>query len=244
MSVLPLIEKLRLLPANAFSRCLICDLPSRGLASVCTNCRAELPWLDRPCDRCGESLESMPALITRCNKCLLKSHTVDRCQGLFHYQSPIDKMIAGFKFKARFDFGSFLSRLLTESTKLAWQLRAPPELIVPVPLHRCRQRERGFNQAIVLARAVAEGNGIPLKRHHLRKLRDTPAQTSMSSAHARRANPVKAFALDTGNSEPVRSVALIDDVVTTMATVTAVTKVLKQSGVKHVEVWCLARTTR
>jgi ComF family protein len=135
------------------------------------------------------------------------------------------------------------ARLLGEllAGHLATLVGPRPELLLPVPLHPRRQRGRGFNQALELARPIARRLGVRLVADGCRRLRDTAAQSGLDAA-ARRRNVRGAFAVNT----PVggRRVALIDDVVTTGHTVTEMARVVAAAGAERVEVWCVARAPR
>lgn len=230
--------------AKLAGQCLLCDLPCATRSGLCRQCQRDLPWLDRACDRCGESLANMPALMQTCNRCLLSPPAFASCQGVFEYAAPVDRMIMAFKFQGRLDHGQCLAHLLADTAALTWQQRPPPQLIVPVPLHPRRQRQRGFNQAIIIARRLSHASGIAFAPGLLTRDRDGPAQSTLTSAADRVSNTAGAFSLEKKLDPGVRSVAIVDDVVTTMATVTAITKVLKKAAVRHVEIWCLARASR
>lgn len=119
----------------------------------------------------------------------------------------------------------------------AFRACARPDLVVPVPLHRRRLRDRGYDQAALLAAAWARGMALPLGRHALRRVRDSRPQTRLSSAERRR-NLQGAF--EAVAALPP-SVALVDDVLTTGSTVRAAAAALRDAGVREVQVWVLAR---
>lgn len=114
-----------------------------------------------------------------------------------------------------------------------------PQYLLCVPLHGERLRERGFNQALELARPLARALAIPLDVHSLVRTRPTQAQTGLDAA-ARRQNLRKAFEFRPGNS-PARHVALLDDVMTTGSTLRECARVLRRGGIERVDVWALAR---
>lgn len=113
-----------------------------------------------------------------------------------------------------------------------------PQLLIPVPLHPKRYRERGFNQAIEISRHLSSNLNIPLAMNLCVRHRITPPQTSLGKKE-RKTNLRNAFRL----AAPIATdhVAIIDDIVTTGATVTELTKTLKKAGVKRTEIWCIAR---
>jgi ComF family protein len=113
-----------------------------------------------------------------------------------------------------------------------------PEALIPVPLHPNRLRERGFNQALELARPIASQLNIPLAADLCRRVRATPNQTQLA-ANKRRSNVRRAFEIKT--QKLPGHVAIIDDVITTGSTVEELAYRLNRAGVKQVEVWSLAR---
>jgi ComF family protein len=149
----------------------------------------------------------------------------------------LDLLETRFKFGRDLAAGRVLSEVLIEQAQ-----RAPPPLpdvLVCVPLHRTRLRERGFNQAVELARPLARTLGIALSNDLLERTRDTRAQTGLD-AIARRRNLRGAFAVSAKRPIP-RHIALFDDVMTTGSTVRECARVLRRAGAERVDVWALAR---
>ena len=116
-----------------------------------------------------------------------------------------------------------------------------PEAILPVPLHSTRLRERGFNQALELARPMAQALALPLLIHHSQRTRATVAQTSLS-AKQRRKNIRGAFQVT--QPLPARHIAIVDDVMTTGQTINELAKTLRKAGATHIDVWVCARAER
>ena len=114
----------------------------------------------------------------------------------------------------------------------------PPEYLIPVPLHRNRYRQRGFNQAIEIAQSLSRELAIPLNLNACVRLRDTPHQIDLS-AKQRRKNMKHAFAAR--GLSTIRHVAIVDDVMTTGATASELAIALKNAGVDRVDVWVCAR---
>ena len=114
-----------------------------------------------------------------------------------------------------------------------------PQALVPVPLHPARLRQRGYDQALELARRLARLGGLPVRADALRRVRATAAQTRLDAA-ARQRNLQAAFAVRAGVTLPAH-VALVDDVMTTGATLHACARVLLAAGVRRVDAWCIAR---
>jgi ComF family protein len=222
------------------SRCLVCTAPGLEGLDLCAACADGLPWNHAACPRCALPL---PAAET-CGACLRREATLarrgrrpalDAVHAGFVYAAPVDRLLPRFKFHRDLAAGGLLSQLLAEST--AGLPR--PDVLVPVPLHRARLRRRGYDQALELARPLARALELPLQPDLLQRVRATAPQSELSAA-ARRRNLRGAFAVAPNVPVPAR-VALVDDVMTTGATLHAAAEALKRAGVQHVEAWVCAR---
>ncbi|HJW80866.1 MAG TPA: ComF family protein, partial [Acidiferrobacterales bacterium] len=182
-----------------------------------------------------------------CGACQKQPPAFARTVALYRYAPPVDHFIRALKFHQQLG----LARLLGE--QLAQRLvteTARPDVIMPVPLHSARLRERGYNQALEIARPVARTLNIPLDFRSLLRVRATAPQTGMTVA-ARRKNLRGAFALrdDPGgvvaamDFDAVRNrrVALVDDVMTTGSTVQAAAQCLLAAGAEKIDIWVVAR---
>jgi ComF family protein len=157
------------------------------------------------------------------------------------YEYPLDRIIAGAKFRQRLDFAAALGGLLAD------YLCGPagvlpdefPDVIVPVPLHRRRLAARGFNQAAEIATPVAQRFGLPLRLDVCARVRHTIEQTLLTG-HARRRNLVGAF-IARRELEGLR-VAIVDDVLTTGSTARAVATAIMAAGARSTQIWTVART--
>jgi ComF family protein len=158
------------------------------------------------------------------------------------YEYPVDRLVAGAKFRRRLQDARLLGELLAEA--LADAIRAgrveSASLIVPVPLHPRRLGLRGYNQALEIARPVAARIGLSLAAEVCRRIRATREQAGLPAVERRR-NVRRAFAVREGAVRGVR-VAIVDDVVTTGSTVAALAQALRGAGVADVQVWSAART--
>ncbi|PWK82124.1 ComF family protein [Fulvimonas soli] len=213
-------------------RCLLCGAPGADGLDLCAACAAELPRNRSCCARCALPLPAPAAL---CGRCQRRAPPWDAAWVPFRYAWPLDRLETRFKFGRDLAAGRTLARL--------WQREARPaplpQLIVPVPLHPRRLRTRGHNQALELARPLAAALGVSLHRDALRRVRATEAQTELAAV-ARRRNVRGAFALREGVALPAH-VALLDDVLTTGATLAECARVLRRAGVRRVDAWALAR---
>ena len=157
------------------------------------------------------------------------------------YEHPVDELVRRLKYQGVIAHARVLGVLLAA---VATRRGALPNLLVPVPLHAARWRERGFNQAAVIARYAGHLLGIPVARHATARVRDTPSQTALD-VHARRLNVRGAFAVRDGRAHARLSaaghVAIVDDVITTGSTVNELRRVLLAAGVRRVEAWAVAR---
>lgn len=211
--------------------CLICSTPTTTQHRLCEACKQQLPWITNHCQICG--LPQVESGI--CGQCLANRPRFTSCRALFRYQEPIDKLITQLKFNNQLHIAKLFASLLVETFDTS---KPTPELLIPVPLHRKRQRQRGFNQALEIARPVSKALQIPIDIHSCIRVKSTQAQSELP-AKKRRYNIKNAFQIchDIG----AKHVAIIDDVVTTGSTVNELSKNLKQRGVKCIEIWCLAR---
>jgi ComF family protein len=213
-------------------RCLLCGAPGADGVDLCAACVAELPRNRSCCARCALPLPVSAAL---CGACQRHAPPWDAAWAPFRYGWPLDRLESRFKFGRDLAAGRALATLWQrESMPLS-----KPALLLPVPLHRARLRQRGYNQALELARPMARGFGLPLRHDVLQRLKATDAQTELDAA-TRRRNVRGAFAVHAGVALPAH-VAILDDVMTTGATLAECARVLKRAGVARVDVWALAR---
>ncbi|MDP1525376.1 MAG: ComF family protein [Rhodocyclaceae bacterium] len=217
--------------------CLLCGMAS-GTAAVCPGCLSDLPRLATPrCPICATPL-CVPA--PACGACLSHPPTYDATHAAWRYGYPLDALIHLLKF----GHGQALRRFASADF-LASQMRvdAPGDatLLIPVPLSHQRLRERGFNQALELARPLANILKLPLDATSLTRERDTPPQ-SLLPWRARKNNVRHAFSCSTDFSG--QSVIVVDDVMTTGATLDAIARILKDHGATRVTNWVAARAVK
>ena len=213
-------------------RCLLCNAAGDHDLDLCSACAVELPRNHSCCARCALPL-AIPAAF--CGECQRSLPPWDTAWAPFRYGWPLDRLESRYKCSSDLAAGRMLSEL--------WQREPPPprlpQLLLTVPLHRSRLRRRGYNQALELARPLARKLGVPLSHDALLRRHSTTAQTELDAV-ARRRNVHGAFALRDGITLPAH-VAVLDDVMTTGATLAECTRVLRRAGVKQVDVWALAR---
>ena len=208
-------------------------LRERLLVEVCLLCDA--PAAERP-NLCAACAQDLAALAWR-----LPGSPVTRLHAAFVYAPPVSTLIRAFKFRGDLAAGLTLGSLLAERCRE--QPGPRPDVLVPVPLHPSRLRQRGFNQAQELAEALGRRLELPLMPHLCRRVRDTVPQSDLGSARERLRNVTGAFAVS-ATIPDIQHVALVDDVVTTGATTRELSRVLRRAGVRRVDVWACARPAR
>ena len=211
-------------------RCLVCSERGVDRLDLCVDCRAALPWNEGGCPRCALPL----APGADCPRCRAAPPPFTHAHAAFRYEFPVDRLLPRLKFHGDLAAGALLATLLHWSLDPAQR----PQVLVPVPLHRARLRQRGFDQALELAKSLAGATGLPLLAGRLQRRRRTRAQTELGAA-ARRGNVLGAFALLPGPALPAH-VALVDDVLTTGATAGECAHVLLDAGVARVDLWAVA----
>ncbi len=221
-------------------RCLLCDERCEG-QPLCSPCEADLPWLDGRCTVCAVPLPSRGLV---CGECLKRPPSYDHVEVPWRFAFPVDALITRFKHQARWPYGRLLGERLAHHLEHAFADGLPrPDLLLPVPLARRRLRQRGFNQAQMLADWLSRPLGIATDARVLDRVLDTLAQQQLDAA-TRRRNLRQAFAIATAADVKGRHLALVDDVLTTGATAEALARLLKRAGAERVDVYCLARTPK
>ncbi|WP_328986818.1 ComF family protein [Thiorhodovibrio winogradskyi] len=218
--------------------CVLCGAAGFGELDLCLGCLADLPDIAPSCGCCALPLPAGAPDGMRCGGCQRQPPAYDRCIALFRYQGAVTRLIGDFKFRQRLHLGRLFGQLLAEAAR--WQPDVSlPELLVPVPLHPSRLRQRGYNQSLEVARVASHELGIDVDGGRIERVVATPPQLRLARAE-RQSNVRDAFRV----RQPLcaRHVAIVDDVVTTGATVGELARVLRQAGVERVDVWAVGRT--
>lgn len=212
--------------------CYLCRGESRGI--LCAPCSADLPYLSRPrCPRCA-----IPTTEPRlCGRCLADPPEFDATVAVFAYAFPADVLVQGLKFRSELALAPLLASAL--HAELCVEPAARIDLIVPVPLHDFRMRGRGYNQSMEVARWLATRLGTSIASDVCMRVRDTKAQLDLPFKE-RRDNVRGAFSCR--RALEGASVAVVDDVMTTGATLHELAATLKQFGAARVVNWVVART--
>ena len=221
-------------------RCLGCErrLESSRPPLFCAECGQALRFLGSPlCTSCGLPF---PAGVDHlCGDCLTGRPAYDFARALFAYEPPVPALILALKFAGQLTGLASLGALAARSP-LSSQF-AEPDLVLPVPLHPARLRERGFNQALLIARACLPHWRSRIDTALLRRHRATRPQAQLSGRE-RRTNLTGIFCLEAPDRVRGLRVLLVDDVFTTGSTVQECSRVLRAAGVGRVEVFTLARS--
>ena len=223
------------------SSCLACGLrlPWRRLPLFCTDCLSGIKALASPrCQCCGAPFPG--GADHRCGACLRDTFSFDLARAALVYQPPVTVLISALKFQGQLTGLASLAALARTSTAL--RELSVPELILPVPLHPHRLRQRGFNQALLLARACFPERKALIHPGVLQRHRATVPQTTLSGV-LRRRNLIGSFSLIQPQMVKNRKILLVDDVFTTGSTVQECARILRQAGAARVEIFTLARAS-
>jgi ComF family protein len=212
--------------------CILCHHPAEHARDLCQACLKELPILPQNCAFCANILT-----LTEPSPCNASYHN---WYVIFSYQTPITKLIMELKFHEKIVNARILGELMASAIQNHWYVEKPlPDVIIPVPLHPKRLRERGFNQALEIARPIAKALKLPLDTHRCQRVKHTAAQAQLQ-AEKRAQNMRNVFAVR-GNFQG-QHVAVLDDVTTTGHTFNEFIRVLKAAGAGKIDVWCCAKT--
>lgn len=226
---------------SSVSPCALCLVMHHTEQPLCCQCIENLPWMKRSCFGCGLPLVE-GKIGDRCGPCSIMSLPYDAVKALFEYKWPCDQFITQIKFKQKLEFINLLADLMAD--RFGMQVDEHPTCLIPVPLHSTRLRERGFNQAYALAKRIGQKLNIPVAWDQIKKVKQTQMQSSLS-LEKRVANLKNVFEVNPHFPEKFKlKVAIIDDVMTSGETASAVTNVLKAAGVNQVEIWCCCRTLK
>lgn len=237
--------------------CVLCGA-NASTQSLCPNCRSDLPLSLTPaCSVCALSVpdsnirptgelrrksESSRATSPEtgscgivCGACLKEPPAFDHTLAAFSYGFPIDRLLHALKYAGDLSLVGILAEPLA---RLALE-QPKPDLLLPMPLHPARLQERGFNQSLEIAKPISRWLDIPLSTNACQRRRDTPTQAGLKWRERRR-NVRGAFACDLDLNG--KKVAVLDDVMTTGATMNEISRVLRDRGAAEVSAWVIART--
>jgi ComF family protein len=215
-------------------KCLLCDANIDSLHSnthaACRACLNDLPWHQKnACPQCG--LNSGGQL---CGNCISSPPDFDATISVFLYDFPIDAMMQRYKYGNMLSLCVFFGQMLSEKVAID-----SVDLIIPMPMHPRRLKERGFNQALEIAKILTRNNKEKLDYRSTVRQKLTPPQASLP-LKARVKNIKGAFSVNSNLAG--KRIAIVDDVMTTGASLNELARTLKKAGARHVECWVIART--
>lgn len=216
------------------SQCMVCHAwPAQPVCASCVDCFAQ------PRPRCSTCALPVPAGVLRCGACVKEASPLDACLAAVPYAFPWSDLIVGYKFHSQAGRAGALAQLMRSMPWVEPALDGAT-LVIPMPLSGERLRTRGYNQALLLARQLSPG-----KTHGqlLLRIKDTPAQSTLNRAD-RLASVQDAFAVNPLAAEEIRGarVVLVDDVMTSGASLFAAARALRAAGAAHITGLVLART--
>ena len=211
------------------ARCPVCDKPAPFQERICPACRKKAVAVNEPvCLKCGKHMADETE--EYCKGCRIMTHTFEQGRGLFFYR-PMAVSFYRFKYAGRQEYACFYAEEIVKN--LGGVIRAwKPDALVPVPVHRTRRRERGYNQAEILAEEIGKRMKLPVARNLLTRVKKTIPQKLLDDA-GRQNNLKKAFKIEK-NDVKLKRVVLVDDIYTTGSTIDACAAQLKRAGIGKV----------
>lgn len=233
--------------------CQLCDEKTLDKPFFCNDCYWDLPRNETRCGICclaltmAHSEAAEPSLI--CGECLTlpPSFTMTLCP--FSYEFPVKQVIKRIKYSKQRYWVNALCWALSQEYLLALKNHAitKPDLLIPIPIHKSKRKERGYNQAELIAKTLSKSTNIAISKNTLLKIKSTDTQARLSKQE-RMKNLRDSFGISKKASKQGtlagKHIALIDDVMTTKVTCELAGKLLLEHGAKRVDVWCLARTPK
>jgi len=215
------------------SLCVLCGSQPVGIPNLCVGCMNELPYADQyGCPTCARPMVSA----TPCGQCLKERPRFNRTVAALLYRGAATRLIHRFKFQGDLAAGAVLANLMVRAIGSETHV----ELIVPVPLAKARRSERGFDQALELARMVARAKGLCLVLRGVKRVLERCPQSTLTSWEERRRNVRGVFHVEQLRLTGAR-VAIVDDVMTSGATANALAGELRRAGASAVHVWVACR---
>ena len=218
--------------------CLLCASSEANNQAICAACLADLPWYPQTsCPQCGLASNGMV-----CGSCLNSQPDFDATKAVFLYAYPIDAMMLRYKYGNMLNLGNTFGEFLAEKIVLENHFKNI-DLIIPMPMHPQRLKERGFNQALEIAKVLTKNCKEKLDYKSIERIKLTPPQASLPLKE-RVKNIKGAFKVNANKLDKLQGkrIAIIDDVMTTGASLNELAKTLKNAGTSHVECWVIART--
>lgn len=223
--------------------CLLCNANEDALQTnihpVCRSCLNDLPWHPKTsCPQCGLASDGVD--LTVCGKCISAPPDFDATHAVFLYQFPIDVMMQRYKYANSLNIGDTFGQFLSDKL-LPEDHSKRIDLIIPMPMHPQRLKERGFNQAIEIAKALNKDLTRNKILDYKTAIRQKLAPPQASLPLKERVKNIKgAFKIEADLTG--KTIAIVDDVMTSGASLNELAKTLKKAGAARVECWVVART--
>jgi ComF family protein len=232
---------LKLIHSTVFPGCCtLCGAPGMQSWDICEACYDSLPINELACARCAIPLAQGNLGI--CGRCLQHPPPYQQCIAAWRYDPPLDYFIQRLKFNKDLVFARLMGALFADRLAKIYSKPADkPEVIIPVPLHIKRLRERGFNQSVEIAKVIARQLHIPLDITACTRPKMTLPQAELPAEHRKR-NIKGAFSFNSG--VPYQHIALVDDVMTTGHTIHELSKTIQRISKSTIDVWICARANR
>lgn len=218
--------------------CVLTGLPGGKMAGeymdLSSKVLSEWKSPQQVCPQCGE----LSADSKVCGSCQLSPPPFQRLRFAFYFEKELPELIYGLKYQNQVAYSRLLAQLLVDKVKDNCQVAA----LIAVPLHPLRRRDRGYNQSVLITQYLSKALGLPSLNHTVKRIKATTTQTDLNRQQRRR-NLQKAFAVDIEPLLTFESIALVDDVVTTGATLESLALSLREAGYqRRIEVWAIAKT--
>jgi ComF family protein len=216
---------------------------TEGSSGICSDCLAEIHWVEPPfCTVCGTPFLSKVGEAHACGSCLVKKRYFTTARALGYYEGPLQQAIHRWKYEGRTSLTVHFGEWLAAGLPRYWPSHSF-DLLIPVPLHVRRLRERGFNQALLLVKELSRHTGIPFHARVLQKKRHTLPQVDLSRAEREREIKGVFHVLAPERVEK-KTILLVDDVYTTGATVNECSRALLAAGAQQVDVLTVAHAIK
>lgn len=212
--------------------CCLCNVTTHSALELCPACQNDLPLNTYACSRCGIPVHKEDRI---CVECETSPAPINRTLTPFLYEAGIKHLISSLKFAQDLPTANLLAKLFLEKIDVS---DLTIDYLLPVPSHNHRMRERGFNQAHEIGKALSQTLQIPILTS-IQKQKYTAPQTTLS-ARQRKTNLKQAFTIK--KDIPPARIAIVDDVITTGTTMNEIAQLLRKQGIQHIEAWAIART--
>ncbi len=234
----------RLLQFFLPAQCHCCEkFLEEGEKGICPDCLSKIHWIEPPfCSICGTPFVSKEVSNHPCGACMMKRKYFTMARAVGCYEGSLQEAIHRWKYEGKTTLNPIFGEWMAEGLNRYWD-PGLFDLLIPVPLHRERLRERGFNQALLLAKELSRQTGIPYRKKILQKKKPTLPQVNLSGAEREKGVRGSFDVIEREELER-RSILLVDDVYTTGATVNECSKMLLTAGAARVDVFTLAHAIK